>query len=199
MANQEGNTIMGGRIYWLDNLRTFMIFLVVLLHGAIVYEKAGIGAAWWIVCEPSNTDLPGLLFLILDIFAIATIFFVSGFTAPISLGNKTGWVFLKSKFKRLMVPWLMAVLTLIPLYKIIFLQSRNLPQESWGTYFHWNAIWSQNWLWFLPVLFLFNVLYLCLSKVDMGMRHITWKRAVVVSLLACGVYSFCMDYFNLHD
>jgi hypothetical protein len=27
------------RIYFLDNLRTFMIFLVVLLHSGLVYEK----------------------------------------------------------------------------------------------------------------------------------------------------------------
>ena len=97
-----------------------------------------------------------------------------------------------------MIPWAIAVLTLIPLYKIIFLYSRNLPQESWTTYFHWSAIWSQNWLWFLPVLFLFDILYLLLSRVNITITNITLKRAVWSAFLICVIYSFCMDFFNLH-
>ena len=192
------DTIKGNRIYWLDNLRTFMVFLVILFHAALIYEKNGIGAPWWIICEPSNSDLPGILFLILNIFVIATIFFISGFFTPLSMKNKKWWAFLKSKFKRLIIPWVIAVLTLIPLYKIIFLYSRNLPQESWATYFHWSAIWSQNWLWFLPVLFLFDVLYLCFSRVYMNISHITLKRAIWAVFLISFLYSFCMDFFNLH-
>ena len=40
------------------------------------------------------------------------------------------------RFKRFIVPWIVAVLTLIPLYRIIFLYSRQLPQEHWASYFH---------------------------------------------------------------
>ena len=198
MANFEKGTIAENRIYWLDNLRTFMIFLVVLLHAAVVYEKYSMGAAWWIICEPSKSDLPGILFIILNIFVIATIFFISGFLTLFSIENKNGWAFLKSKFKRLMIPWTIAVLTLIPIYKIIFLYSRNLPQESWTSYFHWNSLWSQNWLWFLPVLFLFDVLYLCLSRVHINTSYITFKRGVWAVFGVCVVYSFFMDFFNLH-
>ncbi|MFC1608504.1 acyltransferase family protein, partial [Candidatus Latescibacterota bacterium] len=162
--NEEGQAVIkGNRIYWIDNLRTFMIFLVVLFHAAVVYEKNGMGDTWWIIMDPATNDLPDILFLILNIFVIATIFFISGFHTPLSLENKKSVAFLKSKCIRLMIPWLIAVLTLIPLYKIIFLYSRNLPQESWTTYFHWNVIWSQNWLWFLPVLFIFDILYLFMN------------------------------------
>ena len=197
-SENEQDVINGNRIYWLDNLRTFMIFLVIVFHAAVIYEKYNMGAAWWIICEPSNSDLPGLLFLILNIFVIATIFFISGFFTPLSLKNKNGWAFLKSKFKRLMIPWIIAVLTLIPLYKMIFLYSRNLPQESWTTYFHWSAMWSQNWLWFLPVLFLFEILYLCLSRVHITIPNITLKRGIGAVFLICFLYSFFMDFFNLH-
>ena len=138
---EKGETaIKGNRIYFLDNLRTFMIFLVVLIHVATVYEKYSMGALWWIVIDPSASDLNGILFLILNIFVMATIFFISGYFAPLSLKNRTGWIFLRSKFKRLMIPWIIAVLTLIPFYKIIFLYSRNLTQESWTSYFHWLVV-----------------------------------------------------------
>ncbi len=174
-----------------------MIFLVVVIHVATVYEKNSMGADWWIVVDPSNSNLPGILFLILNIFVMATIFFISGFFAPLSLKNETGWAFLKSKFKRLIIPWMIAVLMLIPLYKMIFLYSRNLPQEHWTTYFHWsNGIFSQLWLWFLPVLFVFDILYVCFSRVNTS--NITLKSALWAMFLLSWLYSFCIDFFNLH-
>ncbi len=124
MNDKEKSTSRGNRIYFLDNLRTIIIFLVVLYHAGIVYESSGFGAWVWIVHDPATNDLVGILsFLVIDIFVMATIFFISGYLTPMSLKNKNGWAFLKAKFKRLMVPWIIAVLTLIPLYKIIFLYS----------------------------------------------------------------------------
>jgi fucose 4-O-acetylase-like acetyltransferase len=126
-----------------------------------------------------------------------TLFFISGFFAPLSMKNKKGWAFLKYRFKRLIIPWTIAVLTLIPLYKIIFLYSRNLPQESWTTYFHWsNGIWDQNWLWFLPVLFLFDILYLLFSKANINTSGITLKKAVVSLFLIGFISSFSMSIFE---
>lgn len=198
-TNEKAQVVVkGNRIYFLDNLRTFMIFLVVLCHAGGVYESSGTWASFWIVDDPSTNNLSGLLFIILDIFMMPIIFFVSGFFVPLSLKNKQGWTFLKSKFKRLIVPWIIAVLTLIPLYKIIFLYSRNLPQENWTTYFHWsNGIWSQNWLWFLPVLFLFDILYLLFSKVQFIFPNISLKGAVFSTFLIGFFYSFGMDIFGL--
>jgi len=192
------DAVRGNRIYFLDNLRTFVIFLVVLCHAGGVYESSGIWASFWIVDDPSVNNLAGLVNIILDIFMMPMIFFVSGYLAPASLQNKKGWAFLKSKSRRLIIPWIIAVLTLIPLYKIIFLYSRNLPQEHWTTYFHWsNGIWSQNWLWFLPVLFLFNLLYLLLSKTKIRMPDISLKVVLCGVFLIGLVYSVSMDRFGL--
>ena len=97
-----------------------------------------------------------------------------------------------------MIPWIMAVLTLIPLYKILFLYSRNLPQESWTTYFHLtNGIWNQNWLWFLPVLFLFDILYWLFSKTNINLSGITLKKAILAIFFIGFIYSFCMSIFQL--
>ncbi len=191
------DAIKGNRIYFLDNLRTFMIFLVVLLHAGGVYESSGIWASFWIVDDPSTNNLSGILFLIMDIFCMPTIFFISGFFTPLSMKNKQGWEFLRSKFTRLIIPWIIAVLTLIPLYKVIFLYSRNIPQESWTTYFHWSAIWSQNWLWFLPVLFLFNLLYMLLSRVNCLPEKITVKFAIAAMFFIGFVNSFSMDILKV--
>jgi len=195
--NKEKNS-KRNRIYFLDNIRTFMIFLVVLIHVGGVYEDTGLWGFFWIVDDPATHALPGHLFLILDIFVMSTIFFISGFLTPLSLKNKNGWTFIKSKFKRLIFPWIIAVLTLMPLYKIIFLYSRNLPQESWTSYFHWsNGVWSQNWLWFLPVLFLFDLLYLLISTVNIKLPNIDLKIVVSLVFILGVFYSYFMDIFGL--
>lgn len=192
------DAIRGNRVHFLDNLRTFVIFLVVLCHAGGVYESSGLWASFWIVDDPSVNNLSGLVNIILDILMMPTIFFISGYLAPASMQSKTGWAFVKSKFTRLLLPWTVSVLTLIPLYKVIFLYSRNLPQEDWTTYFHWsNGIWSQNWLWFLPVLFWFDMLYLLLTKSKIRIPNISVKGALLGTCLVGFIYSVGMDTLGL--
>jgi len=177
MSNKE-------RLFFLDNLRTFLIFLVVVYHAGLVYEASGIVASFWVVDDPSTSVLPGLLNLILDIFIMPTIFFISGFFTPSSLERRGSLQFLKAKFRRLMVPWIVAVFTLIPFYKFVFLYSRDLAQESWTTYFHFsNGIFSMSWLWFLPTLFLFDCLYVLLRKLNLPTAKLTLSRAVAAVFL----------------
>ena len=185
MNANEKSTSTGNRIYWLDNLRTFMILLVVLYHAGGVYESTGFWATFWIVDDPATNDLVGFLNEIINIFVMPIMFFISGYFMPMSLKNKSGGAFVKSRLRRLIIPWIIAVLTLIPLYKVVFLYSRNLPQESWTTYFHFSKgnISSQNWLWFLPVLFLFNILYLLFSKANIRIPNISLKGAVFGTFL----------------
>jgi fucose 4-O-acetylase-like acetyltransferase len=190
MTPKSESTSRGRRIHWMDNLRTVIILLVVLYHVGGVYEAAGLWGWFWIVDDPATITWVGIVGIVFDIFMMPTLFFISGYLTPASLKNKNGGEFLKGKFKRLMVPWAMAVFTLIPLYKVIFLYSRNLPQEPWSTYFHITNPNSQNWLWFLPVLFLFNVLYLLLSKANIKFQKTSLRVAVAGTFVTGFAYSF---------
>jgi len=192
MATKAQSLAKGKRIYWMDNLRTIIIFLVVLYHVGGVYESAGLWKSFWIVSDSDTLSWVGIVGIAFDIFIMPTMFFISGYLTPPSLKNKTTWGFLKRKFRRLIVPWAVAVLTLIPLYKAIFLYSRGLPQEAWTTYFHFSEgnISSQNWLWFLPLLFVFNLLYLLLQKANINVSNISRKWAVLVVFLISFAYSF---------
>jgi peptidoglycan/LPS O-acetylase OafA/YrhL len=189
MTNQMQHTTRGNRIHWMDNLRTIIIFLVVLYHAAGVYSLTF--QSFWLVADPTYSDVLGIFNVVLDATVMPTIFFISGYLIPMSLRDKSGWAFLKSRFKRLMIPWGIAVLTLMPLYKVIFLYSRGLPQEHWTTYFHFSPgnITSQNWLWFLPVLFSFNILYVLLSKLNIKLPNLSLKTAVIGTLVIGFVYS----------
>ena len=185
------------RLYFLDNLRTVMIFFVVLIHAGVVYESSGIGAIFWLVDDPATHDLIGIINLILDIFVMPTIFFISGYLTPLSLDRRGTRDFVGAKFKRLMVPWAIAVFTLMPLYKVIFLHSRNLPQEHWSTYFHFsNGILNQNWLWFLPVLFWFNVLYALLSSRGWVPTKMSFKLGIMFAFVISLGSSVAFDMLN---
>ena len=197
---------MKKRIYFLDNFRTFLILLVVVLHSGLVYET--IFENVWIVSDPLKNSSIALIRMYLDIFVMFSIFFVSGYFISNSVKSKTNKEFFMSKFRRIMIPWLVAVFTLIPAYKIIFLYSRDLPQQAWYSYFHifqrsgtdlsvFSNNPTQNWLWFLPILFLFQTIYWLLSKANMSSCRITFKGAVISSIIIGLIYSLIISEMGL--
>ena len=190
MNINEMHPVGSNRLCWVDNLRTIIIFLVVLYHIGGVYESAGLWASFWIVDDPSTIVWVGIVGIMFDIFVMPAMFFISGFLVVTSLQKKTGWGFVKGKFRRLMVPWVIAVFTLIPIYKFIFLYSRNLPQEHWSNYFHLTNPNSQNWLWFLPVLFMFNMIFLLMEKAKIRIPNISITTAVLIAFFAGIAFSY---------
>jgi fucose 4-O-acetylase-like acetyltransferase len=193
---------MKTRIWFLDNLRTFLIFLVVLLHAGMCYESGF--DSFWIVSDPAKVNQVAWVRTYLDLFVMFLMFFISGYFIPVSLKGKNTMEFIKSKIKRIMIPWIIAVFTLIPAYKAIFLFSRGLPQEEWFSYFHLfrrtgsdlsfvanNP--NQNWLWFLPVLFLFQILYLALSKFNLLSVKISLKTGVLLTFTIGLIYSLIIS------
>ena len=188
----------GNRLHFLDNLRTFVIFLVILVHAGLVYESSGAVAFFWIVDDPATNDLAGIINLVCDIFVMPLLFFVSGYLAPASLRRKGAARFLRARFRRLMVPWVLAAFTLIPLYKTIFLSSRGLPRESWTTYFHMtNGIYSQNWLWFLPVLFLLSAAYVLLARLGWEPAKLSLGLALTAACAIGFVNSLGLDLLGM--
>ena len=195
MAQKE-NTNIENRLFFMDNLKTFIIFLVVIYHAGWCYEGSRMLSPFWIVDDPMRNDVAGLVNLMLDLFMMPTLFFVSGFFAPISLNGKSRGSFIVSRFKRLMVPWIIAVFTLLPLYQIIFFYSRDLPQQGLGAYFHFTGGigTNQGWLWFLPVLFLFDLGYALLSKLKLVPVKINFATAVFI--VFCSSFGY-IAFMNL--
>ncbi|MCG8307018.1 MAG: acyltransferase family protein [Cytophagales bacterium] len=197
---------MKTRVYFLDNLRTFLILLVVLLHAGLVYEP--VLKNTWIVIDPDQASSIGLLRMYLDIFVMFIMFFISGYFIPYSTKNKRTWDFITSKLKRIILPWIIAVLTLIPAYKAIFLYSRGLPQEEWFSYFHFFERAqghmgsfaedpTQNWLWFLPVLFVFQISYLLFSRLNLLSLKISLRTGALITVILGVAYSMVISETGL--
>ena len=171
------------RIHWMDNLRSVIIALVVLYHVGGVYETAGLWSGFWLVDDPDTWIASGIIGIFLDAFVMPTIFLISGYLAAASLRNKTVPDFIKGKAKRLLLPWAIAVLTIIPLYRVIFLYSRGLPQESWTNYLYFNSPNGMIWLWFLPLLFAFNLVYLGIDRLGIKLEKVKLVWAIIRGFL----------------
>ena len=185
----------GPRIVYLDSLRTFLVFLVIVLHAALVYESGGFASTWWVVTDRATSDAASVAVFLIDVFVMPAIFFIAGFFTPKSLAKNGGVSFAVNKAKRLMIPWAVAVLTLMPMYKFIFLYSRSMPQDRWTNYFYWNnGIFGQAWLWFLPVLFIVGILYIPLSKIRIQMHP---ALAIAAAVSVCIANSLIMETFGL--
>jgi glucan biosynthesis protein C len=111
------------RLFFIDNLRTGLITIVVLHHVALVY---GAGHPFYYV-EPPLTD--PLAFLVLLVFILVNqswfmgaFFLISGYFTPGSFDRKGLGSFIKDRLLRLGIPLILFYFVLSPLSSIGYWQ-----------------------------------------------------------------------------
>jgi fucose 4-O-acetylase-like acetyltransferase len=183
-----------------------MIILVIVLHAGIFY--APVLENVWLVTDPQKIDSLGLMVMYLNLFIMFILFFISGYFLPSSIKNRGTVTFIISKFKRLIIPWILAVFTLIPAYKAIFLYSRGLPSQEWYSYFHiftrpegdmasFADNPSMSWLWFLPLLFVFQLVYFMLQRSVLKKIKISFGTGTALTLILGIAYSVFISEMGL--
>ena len=142
------------RLHFFDNLRAFVIVLVVVLHGSMTYMAYA--PTWWYVIDPQNSIFFTWLVLLIDVPIMPILFFIAGYFALPSLQKRGVKRFLQDKFVRLGIPWIFGVLFLAPLVTYLIYASRNISMgylQFWATDF-WGKLYQQSVYWFLGVLLL---------------------------------------------
>ena len=153
------------RIAYLDNIRYLMVVLVVLYHAVAAY--AAVAPSWAI--HDATSPVADVVRLLGDVFFMPVLFFVSGYFALASLQKKGAWSFLKDKALRIAIPWVLAVLVLLPL--ALYYKSDHVLsfRDFWPSYLgsfevHLRftqaevGLNTQGPYWFLSLLFAFFVL-----------------------------------------
>ncbi len=103
------------RLIFLDNVRFLMIFFVVVLHCAASY---GINE-WWYVYDPKECRLIfSYVMFFVDTFAMPMLFIAGYFALP-KIEQKGTFGFIKSKFVRLGIPWLICIVFIAPIIDFI--------------------------------------------------------------------------------
>jgi len=146
----------------LDYLRAAIIVLVVFLHAILAYPTWGsfnpahyVGSTAPII-DPQKTAAFDLVPVLLNSFFMALMFFISGLFVWKSLAKKGAASFLKDRWKRLGIPYVLALAVIMPLaYYPSFLQTG--VEENFLSYWcGWS--WISGPAWFLSTLLVFNLL-----------------------------------------
>ncbi|MBQ7453939.1 MAG: acyltransferase family protein [Selenomonadaceae bacterium] len=148
------------RIFALDNLKWFIIWLMVVFHAAMCYMA--FAPEWWYVVDTTDPQFSATIFICwADIFIMPVMFFVSGYFGLMSLAKHGVKNFWRGKFVRIILPWIFGAMFIAPLVTYIILASRHAPitfAEFYTTLF-WGVLYQQAQYWYLGAL---TALYLLL-------------------------------------
>ncbi len=161
------------QLHFFNNLRTFIIILVITFHAALSFVP---GYLWW-ANDTSKNDIFGVVISLMDVFMMPILFFLSGCFVIQSYMHKGFGGFVKSKFRLLAVPYFIFALISCPVVSYIGLKNFSanadlLSKNLFNYYIHYMAsifslrsgaadlrrtavegIFNINHLWFILMLF----------------------------------------------
>jgi glucans biosynthesis protein C len=157
-----------GRMSYLDNLRSLVIFLVVVMHSNVTYS--GLGGWYYKEGSPGTLDTPSLVLFgfygsFTQAWFMGLMFFLAAYFAARSLPRKGTGAFIKERLFRLGVPLLVYMLVIEPIIGYFLMNYDNVraqagPLQAWLGYlasFRWLG--ATGPLWFVEALLLFTLPY----------------------------------------
>ena len=167
------------RKLYIDNLRTFLVTLVMLLHIAVTYGPIG----FWYYYERTNlpsTYLLGFFISFNQAFLLGLFLMISAYFIIPSYNRKGPDRFIRDRFKRLGIPLLFYILVIGPF--LIYIQKLIIVKEKVSfLYFYYNFIIKNiiieaGPLWFIQVLLIFSIFYILVVEI---IKRIQKKKAVL--------------------
>lgn len=144
------------RLYFFDNLRAFIILLVVVFHIGMCYTTWDL--EWWCVNDIKKSKFFDYFVLETDVYIMPIMFMIAGYFAPMVLINNGIASFWQVKLRRIVVPWIGGTLLIAPLiaYSTLFSRMEVPPNYFifWKEGF-WGPYYQQGPYWFLGILTLF--------------------------------------------
>lgn len=138
------------RLHGLDALRAAAMLLGLVFHATIPFMQAPFV---WVAREPAEGWSFDLLFTGLHSFRMPLFFLLAGFFSHLLRAGK-GWAgFLKQRVLRIGLPFLLGMLTLVPLMIWIYLWRTDTRWPLGGPFTLWDL--PTFHLWFLEVLLIF--------------------------------------------
>jgi glucan biosynthesis protein C len=119
-------------VLFFDSVRNLAMLSVVLYHAVAAYSTV---TPHWSVHDGSSA-IADMVREFFDVFMMPAFFFLAGYFTLPSLYRQGVWKFLTGKFKRIGVPWLLAIFIIIPI-SIYFTRAKynpNLARQSFWQY-----------------------------------------------------------------
>ena len=147
------------RVYFFDNLKAFIILLMVVFHIAMGYTTWDLD--WWTVNDMQKHEFFDWFILGTDVYIMPIMFMIAGYFSPMVLAEKGIRIFWKDKLKHIVLPWIGGVAFIAPLiaYSIFFSRMDTPPDFFlfWRNDF-FGQYYQQAHYWFLGILALFFIL-----------------------------------------
>ena len=155
-----------GRLYFIDNIRSFVIVQVVILHAAVTYSGLGM---WYYreaaALEPLTTLSFGIIQSFIQAYSLGLLFLVAGYFVPASFRRKGAGRFLRDRAVRLGVPALIYMLIINPaiLYYVMSLSAVAPLPAPGGFYLGYllglQFLGGSGPMWFAIALLIFSAAY----------------------------------------
>lgn len=206
--DNASGTKTASRFAYLDNVRSWVIFLVVVMHSNVTYS--GMGGWYYKEGHPGSLDvvsmfLFGLYGSFTQAWFMGTLFFTAAVFAARSLAKRGTAAFLKERLFRLGIPLLLYMLLVEPFIGYFIMNYGDVRsaygplQAYWGYLSTFRWVGSSGPLWFAEALILFCLAYALVRLVRplkaAGTTNPPSPRAIVLVILATGLAAFSIRLF----
>lgn len=194
------------RIYGFDLLRFLMIVCVIMLHAAMTYMAYV--PDWWYVIDANKSLYFTMLVVFLDAFPMSVLFFLSGYFSPISFNKYGRGKFIKSKFFRIFIPWLIGLIFVAPFFAYATFRAFKIPDYGFfyfiKNYFisfkYTDSFYQQGHYWFLNVLFTFFIVYAFVASAktpneDTKRPLAAWNKIFILIFILTALFYFLSSMF----
>ena len=179
------------RLWYVDNLRIFLISLVVLLHFNITYGAPG---DWYY--NESDADFPEIILQAMfnitnQAFFMGMFFFISAFFTAASLKRKTTTKFLRDRLIRLGIPTLVFFFVLNPLTNFIHFHFIKGEDVTLIDFILNKKTWGFGPMWFVEALLIFTFIYLLIRTLKLKISiKFPGTLKIITTAIIIGVLQF---------
>jgi glucans biosynthesis protein C len=195
------------RLGYLDNLRSFVIFLVVVMHSNVTYS--GYGSWYYIEANADNLDFFSKFFFGLygsftQAWFMGILFFLAAFFASKSLAKRGPAAFMKERLFRLGIPLLIYMFFIDPFIGYFIMNYGNVRGQYTVSQFYLGYISSFRWigatgpLWFAEALLIFSIPYAAWKALMPAKKIVTGAPktlTIILIILASGLAAFSIRLF----
>ncbi len=197
---------MNQTIWYFDNLRFLLAAFVVMWHAANAYT----GTGGWPISETEGSAFVYGFKTLLDAITMPLFFYISGYFAFPSLQKKGVRDFIKAKFWRILVPWALSLLLIVPFVEWVSRMATGaLAQDYLGVW-----IWQMNrmldphlgfvgngfyqrYMWFLSLLFGFYMLLVLVYKLSPSWFNTDRSELLQLSFKKARSYKFIVTVLGV--
>lgn len=194
---------MNSRIFYLDQIRVFLISYVIVGHISVSYGAVG-GGNWYYIETTSDLLTKAVLYLV-DMFAysflMAMFIFISGYFTPASFERKGFWEFISGRVSRLLIPLILYYFLIGPVARYISMLAKGDTGSLAGFFQTMYASGKYGYMgvmWFVALILFFTLAYALFRVLfPKGIDH-KWprkfpsNRSILVFVLSLGMASFLL-------